>query len=319
MPPKQAFPVLGFVARTGLPSRIGCRLFGTSVALSAALLLVAQSTDAEARGGGGGRGGAKSSGSSTFVTGHVRSNGSYVPGHFRSAPDGTKSNYWSTVGNVNPYTGAPGTLYQFGPNSRGSAGAGYVPSTPSAGVAPKSVPSYGTGYSPGYVSRPAPTYAPSYAPSYVPSSRYVPGYGAAGAPPQDTYRPNVVPQTSVRWGSEPVPPSGAAAASDPTYPREAAASNSARLAVMPAWTTALAVAVPQPQAEPAQQALPAVSAGAQCPWGHRAYGQVCVPLLAPENARLSADGADFECFSSYRRYGNKRVPLIDTTVQVPLN
>ncbi|MEN3278561.1 MAG: hypothetical protein V7631_4351 [Massilia sp.] len=43
------------------------------------------------------------------VRGYYRSNGTYVQPHMRSAPDGNFSNNWSTVGNVNPYTGAPGT------------------------------------------------------------------------------------------------------------------------------------------------------------------------------------------------------------------
>lgn len=42
------------------------------------------------------------------VHGYVKSNGTYVAPHYRSAPDGIMSNNWSTVGNVNPYTGEPG-------------------------------------------------------------------------------------------------------------------------------------------------------------------------------------------------------------------
>ena len=37
-----------------------------------------------------------------YVRGHFRSNGTYVTPHYRSAPDGTFSNNWSTYGNVNP-------------------------------------------------------------------------------------------------------------------------------------------------------------------------------------------------------------------------
>lgn len=43
------------------------------------------------------------------VRGHTRSNGTYVPPHYRSAPDGSKHNNWSTRGNVNPHTGKAGT------------------------------------------------------------------------------------------------------------------------------------------------------------------------------------------------------------------
>lgn len=43
------------------------------------------------------------------VQGYVRQDGGYVAPHYRSAPDGSKLNNWSTLGNVNPYTGKVGT------------------------------------------------------------------------------------------------------------------------------------------------------------------------------------------------------------------
>jgi hypothetical protein len=48
-------------------------------------------------------------GGPVYVRPHYRSNGSYVPGHYRSAPNGTTLDNWSTYPNVNPYTGKPGT------------------------------------------------------------------------------------------------------------------------------------------------------------------------------------------------------------------
>ena len=39
------------------------------------------------------------------VKGHFRKDGTYVPPHYRTAPDGRFYNNWSTYGNVNPYTG----------------------------------------------------------------------------------------------------------------------------------------------------------------------------------------------------------------------
>lgn len=36
-------------------------------------------------------------------------NGSQVPGHFRTSPDDTKANNYSTKGNVNPFTGQRGS------------------------------------------------------------------------------------------------------------------------------------------------------------------------------------------------------------------
>ena len=43
------------------------------------------------------------------VRGYYRSNGAYVAPHYRSDPDGSRANNWSTYGNVNPYTGRRGT------------------------------------------------------------------------------------------------------------------------------------------------------------------------------------------------------------------
>ena len=43
------------------------------------------------------------------VKGYTRKDGTYVAPHYRSGPDGNFYNNWSTKGNVNPYTGKPGT------------------------------------------------------------------------------------------------------------------------------------------------------------------------------------------------------------------
>lgn len=45
----------------------------------------------------------------TFVQGHFRHDGTYVAPHYRSNPDSSFQNNWSTQPNVNPYTGQPGT------------------------------------------------------------------------------------------------------------------------------------------------------------------------------------------------------------------
>lgn len=47
--------------------------------------------------------------SDPYVQGHTRRDGTYVPPHYRSAPDCTLNNNWSTIPNVNPHTGQPGT------------------------------------------------------------------------------------------------------------------------------------------------------------------------------------------------------------------
>lgn len=43
------------------------------------------------------------------VRGYFRSDGTYVQPHYRSAPNRTTLDNWSTRGNVNPYTGQVGT------------------------------------------------------------------------------------------------------------------------------------------------------------------------------------------------------------------
>lgn len=49
------------------------------------------------------------------VDGHVRRDGTYVPPHYRTAPDDTRMNNWSTRGNTNPYTGQPGYRDPYAP------------------------------------------------------------------------------------------------------------------------------------------------------------------------------------------------------------
>lgn len=66
-----------------------------------------------ARGGGFGRGHSSYHSSSSgehYVSGYTRSNGTYVAGHHQTNPNGTKYDNWSSKGNVNPYTGQPGTI-----------------------------------------------------------------------------------------------------------------------------------------------------------------------------------------------------------------
>lgn len=49
------------------------------------------------------------------VRGYYRSDGTYVAPHYRTAPNSTRSDNWSTKGNVNPYTGEPGTRPLYDP------------------------------------------------------------------------------------------------------------------------------------------------------------------------------------------------------------
>jgi hypothetical protein len=81
----------------------------TVLILMVAVFLWASPTHAQR--GGGGRSGGHSIGHSgpVSVRGYVRRDGTFVPPHFRSSPDGIFSNNWSSRGNVNPFTGKSGT------------------------------------------------------------------------------------------------------------------------------------------------------------------------------------------------------------------
>lgn len=81
----------------------------------------------------------------TYVRPYLRSNGTYVQGHYRSLPDGNFGNNWSTYPNVNPYTG--------------SIGSRHYPSYPSYQSYP-SYPSYRSYGTPSYRSYGTPTYRP---------------------------------------------------------------------------------------------------------------------------------------------------------------
>jgi len=44
-----------------------------------------------------------------YVSPHATKNGTYVSPHYQTNPNDTKGDNWSTRGNVNPFTGKPGT------------------------------------------------------------------------------------------------------------------------------------------------------------------------------------------------------------------
>ncbi len=44
----------------------------------------------------------------TYVRGYTKKNGTYVEPHYRSSPNSTTLDNYSTKGNTNPYTGEPG-------------------------------------------------------------------------------------------------------------------------------------------------------------------------------------------------------------------
>lgn len=45
-----------------------------------------------------------------YVHGYTRSNGTYVEPHYKTSPNNSTFDNYSTKGNVNPYTGAAGTV-----------------------------------------------------------------------------------------------------------------------------------------------------------------------------------------------------------------
>lgn len=60
--------------------------------------------------------GSYKSGGSVYVKGYTKKDGTYVQPHFRTSPNSTKFDNWSTKGNVNPYTGKEGTKDPFSIN-----------------------------------------------------------------------------------------------------------------------------------------------------------------------------------------------------------
>lgn len=91
-----------------------------SIAAAAALfIIVSGTTSANARNYGYGNDGgySRSYGSSygtyssapVHVNSYTRSDGTFVQSHYRTAPNYSRSDNWSSSGNYNPYTGAAGT------------------------------------------------------------------------------------------------------------------------------------------------------------------------------------------------------------------
>jgi hypothetical protein len=69
--------------------------------------------------------------SQVYVNGYYRSNGTYVQPHYRTSPNNTVYDNWSTYPNVNPYTGNTGTRhydYNSGYQNTYNSNNYYVPS-----------------------------------------------------------------------------------------------------------------------------------------------------------------------------------------------
>lgn len=63
------------------------------------------------------------------VKGYTRSDGTYVAPHYRSSPNSTTLDNYSTKGNVNPYTGQVGTRNPYGTSTSSTYQNPYAPST----------------------------------------------------------------------------------------------------------------------------------------------------------------------------------------------
>jgi hypothetical protein len=50
----------------------------------------------------------------TYVKPYMRKNGTFIEGHYRSRPNSSLYDNFSTRGNVNPYTGQRGTVSPYG-------------------------------------------------------------------------------------------------------------------------------------------------------------------------------------------------------------
>ena len=56
-----------------------------------------------------------------YVNPYYRSDGTSVEGHYRSSPDSSVTNNWSSSGNQNPYTGEIGSNSYSGSSTFGSS------------------------------------------------------------------------------------------------------------------------------------------------------------------------------------------------------
>jgi hypothetical protein len=77
-------------------------------------LLFVNALHAEAKGG---SSASSRSGGSHSVRGHVRKDGTYVAPHRQTNRDSSKTNNWSSKGNINPNTGKEGTQDPYRPRN----------------------------------------------------------------------------------------------------------------------------------------------------------------------------------------------------------
>jgi len=82
--------------------------------------------------------------STVYVEGYTKSNGTYVQGYHRTAPNSTTLDNYSTKGNYNPYTGSYGTkpVYEYPSSSTYSSSYTTPVYTPSTYNTPSYTPVY---------------------------------------------------------------------------------------------------------------------------------------------------------------------------------
>ena len=78
------------------------------------------------------------------VSGYYRSNGTYVQPHYRTNPNNTINDNWSTAPNVNPFTGRVGTV---APTTYSNSSSYSMPTLPSYTPPAPSYPVYTPTYS----------------------------------------------------------------------------------------------------------------------------------------------------------------------------
>lgn len=88
----------------------------------AIVLLIAAAAPVAAKGGH--SSGGYSTGSHA-VRGYVTKSGTYVAPHHATNPNDTKLDNWTTKGNVNPYTGKPGTVDPYATTTANPTGSPY--------------------------------------------------------------------------------------------------------------------------------------------------------------------------------------------------
>lgn len=98
--------------------------------------------------------------SQVSVRGYYRSNGTYVQPHQRTAPNYTRNDNYSTVGNTNPHTGKAGTVARDGYTST-KTNTTYIRPTGYSSSS-YSTPTYRNTYTPSTYSTPTAYSTPSY-------------------------------------------------------------------------------------------------------------------------------------------------------------